>query len=133
MPPPRPPQKSPIVVGGWGLLLVVAVVLLVLRPTWLFPAPVAPEPLAVKEANLRMVLYIEAQRVNGYRELRGELPASLAQAGSQDDGLVTYRRLDAGRYELVGRAGTLTITYRSGEPLDALLGQSFKVIRDRTR
>jgi hypothetical protein len=111
------------------ILLFVAVYVFVERPDWIFPAPPAPESVAVKEASLRISVANAAQHVERYRQQTGSFPGTLAQAGAHGTG-ITYDRTTGG-YRLQAESGDVRVTYNSSESLTRFVGNSFKVISRR--
>jgi hypothetical protein len=75
-------------------------------------------PERLEEAALRMVVYLQAQRVELFRRDRGRLPDALEETGEPLPG-VRYERLDSRTFRLhaVGRRDTLL--YTSSTPLRA--------------
>jgi hypothetical protein len=111
------------------ILLFVAVYVFVERPDWIFPAPSAPESVAVKEASLRIALANAAQHVERYRQQNGSFPSTLSQAGAHGTE-ITYDRTTGG-YRLQAESGEVRLTYNSSESLTRFVGNSFKVISRR--
>lgn len=95
---------------------------------WLFLSP--PEWLPQRTPDLRsdeqralglrVVLALEAARVNSYRDAEGRLPQSLAVAGG-DARNVRYAIVDATRYTLSTSDGAASASYQSTTPLQTLL------------
>lgn len=113
------------------ILVFVAVYLYVERPEWVFPPAAQPESAAVREASLRISLANAAQHVERYRQLRGELPATLAQAGAYG-AEISYHRTTAG-YQLEGEDGGVRVSFTSGQSLARFIGNSFEIIARRSR
>ena len=93
--------------------------------TWNFLRITRPPVLPAVQAEqaARAQLFLIASSLDRYREERGRLPVSLAQAGLDATG-VEYR-LEGGRYRLVARTGPMRITLREGDdktPFAAALG-----------
>ena len=71
-----------------------AVYLYVERPEWVFPAPAAPESLAVREASLRISVANAAQHVERYRQRTGRCRRRSQQAGATGAGTRYERTAD---------------------------------------
>jgi hypothetical protein len=125
--------------GASRLLLVVCTVIVtfvsvylyVERPEWIFPVASPPESPAVRQASLRISVANAAQHIERYRQQRGQLPATLEQAGANGAG-VSYERTAAG-YQLEGESEGIRVSFTSGESLTRFVGNSFEVIARRTR
>jgi hypothetical protein len=113
------------------ILTFVAVYLYVERPEWIFPVASPPESPAVRQASLRISVANAAQHIERYRQQRGQLPATLGQAGANGAG-ITYQRTATG-YELEGEGDGIRVSFTSGESLMRFVGNSFEVIARRTR
>jgi hypothetical protein len=125
---------------GWSRPLVLICVAIVIfigayiwieRPEWVFPAPLAPESVAVEEAGLRITIANAVQHVERFRQRNGRLPESLEEAGAHPLGL--RYAVTGSDYRLEGERDGLLVAYASGEPLPVFLGNSFKVISRRGR
>jgi hypothetical protein len=112
------------------LLLVAAGLLgiLVSEPKWLFPRP-PEEPPALREASLRVRMFVEIDRVERFRADSGRLPQTLVETGADTSGLV-YVPTDGG-YTLTGTNRGLSLTYQSGTPPRDFLGDSYRMITQR--
>jgi len=78
-------------------------------------------------ASLRFKVYIAAQGIRAFRDSAGMLPASLQQIRMADLGLA-YVRSDT-TYVIVGSAGAVHVTYRSGEDLKPYGGAAHTLAR----
>ncbi len=95
---------------------------------WLWLAPPAWLPVTVKDQRspeqrslgVRMVLALEASRINTFVATEGRLPTSLVEAGS-DGRDVRYIVVDARRYTLSSHDGDRSASYDSASPLGTLL------------
>lgn len=100
-------------------LLALAVVNLVL---WLAPMrgrSQAPRHAAVMTAEQsRLAIVLAAQSVEAWRAAHGRLPVSDADLPLRAPG-VSYRPVDATRYEVSCRTGSALLTYHSDESLSA--------------
>jgi len=88
------------------------------------PQVFTPDELA---ASLRFKVYIAAQGIRAFRDSAGTLPASLQQIRMADVGLA-YVRSDT-TYVIVGSAGAVHVTYRSGEDLKPYGGAAHTLAR----
>jgi hypothetical protein len=102
------------------------------RPQWVFPTDAVPESVAIKEASLRIGMANVAQQVERYRQRRGTLPRTLADAGTRVDGMA-YDALGSDTWRLVGINGGIELTLTSQDSLPRFLGNSFEVISRRPR
>ena len=108
-----------------------SVYLYVERPEWIFPVASPPESPAVRQASLRISVANAAQHIERYRQQRGQLPATLGQAGANGAG-ISYQPTAAG-YQLEGESEGTRVSFTSGESLTRFVGNSFEVIARRTR
>lgn len=88
------------------------------------PQAFTPDELA---ASLRFKVYIAVQGVRAFRDSAGTLPVSLQQIRMADEGLA-YVRSDT-TYVIVGSAGAVHITYRSGDDLKPYGGAAHTLAR----
>ncbi|MFZ5623683.1 MAG: hypothetical protein ACOY71_04525 [Gemmatimonadota bacterium] len=124
-------RRSRLVMGvSLTVLLATVGYLGVTRPDWLFPNRPLSEPPELREASLRAALFMEAQRILRFRDRHGQLPVSLAEAGSPRSEF-HYEPSPDGRFTLTGSSGPLTLTYRSDQPAKDFLGGSFLHLRQR--
>lgn len=116
-------------VPGWlaVVLGLVAVWLWVLPPPFLSVNEPAPRSPADEEAALRFAVYVQAQRIQEFRNRSGRLPESLDEVGPplQD---MDYVRLAPGLYQLTGTTGRVRVTYRSDLPLADFVGSGADVL-----
>lgn len=104
------------------VLLGLATWILIAPPAFLRPAPV-PEPAAqVLEAGVRLEVFAAATSIRQYADSTGRLPAQLADAWPRaTEGVVTFRALPDGSFEVVGQGDGAPIRYHSSEPVATLL------------
>lgn len=112
------------------LVLFISAYLWVEKPEWLFPAPIAPESTAIKEASARIGVANAAQHVERFRQRTGRLPATLHEAGAQAEG-ISYQRTGTDTWRIEGSNGPVRVALGSTEPLSKFLGNSFEVISRR--
>ena len=115
--------RSVLLLATVGLLLT-----LVTQPSWLFPRPPEQTP-ALREASLRVRMYVEIDRVERFRVDSGRLPRTLVEAGADTSGLTYTPEED--EYTLSGVNNGLTLTYRSGTAPQEFLGDSYRLVTQR--
>jgi hypothetical protein len=113
-----------------GLTIAGLTALLVFQPGWLFNRPPA-EPPQLQEASLRIRMYVEIEKLQRYRTEKGRWPATLLEAGGDSTGL-TFQRLGDG-YLLSGSNGPIRLDYKPTTSAEAFLGNSYRLVRERTR
>jgi hypothetical protein len=123
--------SRPLVLTCATIVLFTGAYLWIERPEWVFPAPLAPESVAVQEAGLRITIANAAQHVERFRQRNARLPSSLEQAGAHPLG-IRYT-VTGSDYRLEGERGGVLVAFTSREPLSAFLGNSFQVISRRGR
>lgn len=85
---------------------------------------------ARSEANLRFAIYLEAQRVEMYRDSAGTYPTSLAAVGG--DTSLRYVLLSDSVYR-ISSGGAAPIVLTSTDDFDAFLGDSPRLIQGGVR
>lgn len=116
-----------IVMGG---LLVALLAVLLTQPAWLFPRAPEETP-AIKEASLKVRMYVEVERIEQYRAAHGRYPATLGEAGV-DTTALTYVTTDGG-YSLTGKNRGVTATFVAGSNPREFLGNSYQLISQRRK
>ena len=93
------------------------------NPSWV--TPTLPDPVSREqaEAGLRVAMFFEAQKIESFRSQNGRLPDSLAEIGSGASEM-TYQRLDARTYELVGQSRGVTLTFNSDQAITQFVGDA---------
>jgi hypothetical protein len=76
------------------------------------------------------MLVREAERIRQYQTANGQLPDSLAEAGSMVTG-VRYTRLDDSTFRLSAAVGSTQIGFQSDDSPDGFLGNALKIINRR--
>jgi hypothetical protein len=125
-------RVSPIIAAGLTIILAAGIYVAVEQPTWLFPPPPPVESLETQEASLRIGMATTMQRVERFRLAQGRLPRSLAEAGSSPTG-ITYEQREGDHYVLRGTNGPVRLTLNSGDSLPQFVGNSFRVLAQRSR
>jgi len=123
--------SRPLVLICAAIVLFTGAYLWIERPEWVFPAPPAPESVAVEEAGLRITIANAAQHVERFRQGNARLPNSLEEAGAHPIGL--RYSVTGSDYRLEGERNGVLVTFASSDPLPAFLGNSFQVISRRGR
>jgi hypothetical protein len=125
-----PGRRRPSLIVVTGLLIIAALggVSYIVRPAWLFPAPPPATSQADLDAQLRVGLYMQAQRILAHRARTGRLPATLAEVDGAMLRDMTYSALDSTRFVVGGVAGPVSLTLQSDEDMRAFLGNSFAVV-----
>ncbi len=113
-----------------GLLIAALSALLVFQPRWMFNRP-PDEPPNLKEASLRVRMYLEIDRIERFKQAKGKLPANLPEAGGDSVGMVFEPRGEG--YVLTGYNGPLSLRYTSGSSPEAFLGNSYRLIQGRDK
>jgi len=101
---------------------------LFLQPAWLFPRAPEESP-ALREASVRVLMYVAIERIEQFRAEHGDLPQTLLEAGSDTTGL-SYTVGPSG-YSLTGQNRGVTVTYSSGTSPREFLGNSYQLIAQR--
>jgi len=126
----RPPKSRT------ALLITLAVVLLIaffLRDQWLVSTQLPPETPELREASLRLVTAKAARRIELYQSSHaGALPDPVALAGDLPHGM-SYRADGSGHYTLVMSEDRDSVVYQSTDSLRAFIGNSYDVIRKRSK
>ncbi len=92
-------------------------------PGWAQRSPVPMPSVAEEETSLRLVMFLQAQRIEAFRAENGHLPRSLEEAGPPLPG-VEYTPLAGQTYYLRGEGGQAYLGYFSSQPIDTFLGDS---------
>jgi len=124
------PEKltRPMYLAVMSLLLFALTAVLFSQPAWLFPRPPEETP-AVREASLRVRMYVEIERIEQFRSAKGVYPSSLLEAGGDTTGL-SYTVGPTG-YTLTGRNGAITATFAAGSNPREFLADSYQAIARR--
>lgn len=119
----RPAGKRQPWLGILSLLVFASTVtwLAVDRPAWLFPPPVAEDPVR-DDAGLRLTMYAAATRLNAYRSTALRYPPRLEDVPGMSARDLRYERLADSVFVLRGRRGSVSLTLSSRDPLEPFLG-----------
>lgn len=109
-----------------GGALAVSAYLSLNPPTWLRPEPVPPPTPAERSAGDRFAIYLQAQRIESFRNKTGRLPSTLADAGEAMPG-IRYELLSDGSYALTSERDQ-AIRYSSRDSLGTFLGGSLTLL-----
>jgi hypothetical protein len=128
----RRARARPLFAASALIVLGLGAYLAIVQPTWVFSPRPTPETLALKEASLRISMVNASQHLHRFQQRNGRLPETLAEAGAHDAGL-SYQRLGASAYRLVGDNGPAHVTLSSEEELAGFLGNSYQIIARRPK
>ena len=109
-----------------GGALVVAGYLAVNPPGWTKPEPAPPPTPAELTASDRFAIFLQAQRIEHFRNTTGRLPSTLEEAGEPMLG-VRFKILGAGEYALTSDRDP-TIRYMSSDSLGTFLEGSLTLL-----
>jgi hypothetical protein len=123
-------EVSPLILFSTLVLVGVGGYLGVTQPDWLFPQAAQAESPELRDASLRMVMYMEWRRIDQFRATAGRLPVSLTEVGVEPEG-VSYRRLGADSWMMEGVNGNLRVRLSSTDTAQVFLGNSFEVLSRR--
>ena len=93
------------------------------HPAWLdFREPQLPAP-SYYASSWKVAVYLQRQRIEEYRHVKGRLPASAQQAGQPVTG-VQYTPIEQRDYLLAAGTGEKAVVYRSTDSLSVLMGRT---------
>jgi hypothetical protein len=95
-------------------------------PSWLKPQPVPPPTPAERSAGDRFAIYLQAQRIESFRNTTGRLPSTLSEAGEPMPG-IRYDLLSDKTYALTSERDQ-AIHYSSRDSLGTFLGGSMTLL-----
>lgn len=121
-------NRSAILTAVCVPLLAFCVYSWVARPEFLWGPKAGPLPPARQDANTRFAMFMLAQRIKSYRATQGHYPATLEELGETLPGVVYSLGAD-GVFQLTASENGKSIMYRSDQPTNAFLGNSFDVIQ----
>ncbi len=84
-----------------------------------------PDPVTAEraEAGLRVAMFFEAQKIENFRQTTGRLPDTLGELGSAPAEM-SYQRVDARTYRLVGQSRGVTLTFNSDQAIQQFVGDA---------
>ena len=110
--------------GLWHVALIIATAMSLW--IWRWPpdvvriTPPSPPAMEEEESTLRLVMYLQAQKIEQYLVDTGRLPLTLGDAGPVFRGM-EYVRLTNRDYRIVGRTRRWTLRYSSADPIDVFV------------
>lgn len=122
---PEPTTDRQVV--ALAITVAVALLLWIRPPGFLLPAPRPSPTPAVVEANHRMAIVLQAQRIDHFRRVTRRLPDTLDEVGPVLPDL-RYERLDANDYRLRAGGGERAVTWESTEPLRSFAGSADRAL-----
>jgi hypothetical protein len=97
------------------------------RPAFIWGTTPVVEPQR-QEAELRVGMFLLAQRIEEFRVRIGHLPATLAELGEPAAG-VEYARVSDSVFQLRALAGQRPVALRSDQPMQQFLGSSIAIVQ----
>jgi hypothetical protein len=94
------------------------------QPAWVTPTMPDPVSNEAAEAGLRVGMYFQAQKIENFRQQSGRLPEALDELGGSPPPEMTYQRIDARTYRLVGESRGVTLTFNSEEAIQQFVGDA---------
>jgi len=114
-----------------SIALAITAYLSLKQPAWVKPNPVPPPTPAERSAGDRFAIYLQAQRIESFRNGRGRLPSTVDEAGEAIPG-IRYEVLGDGSYALTSERDQ-TIRYSSRDSLGTFLGGSMTLLGGEQR
>jgi hypothetical protein len=112
-----PPKPQPIWMLPLGLTLaVLATFLLIAPPPWVVVNPIAAQEPEDALANAGRAIYVSVSRIEGWRQVNGRLPQTLAEAGVGAVEGLDYS-VNGSSYTLITSVGDRDLIYPSSENL----------------
>ena len=103
------------------------------NPAWVTPTMPNPVTTEKAEAGLRVAMFFEAQKIESFKTQSGRLPETLLELGGSAPGEMTYSRLDARTYQLVGQSRGVTLTFNSDQAIQQFVGDAMERLGLRPR
>lgn len=124
------PKKQPKWMLPLGINLgVFAVYLLIAGPQWVVIDPIEGPPQAERVEGLRLAMFLQAQRIEAYRQENGRLPESLEEIGASTPEGVEYVLQGSSQYQLIGNAGETDLIYDSTQSAAEWVGSAEERLR----
>ena len=95
------------------------------NPSWVTPTLPDPVTAEAAEAGLHVAMYFQAQRIESFRSANGRLPDTLEEMGSAPAEM-SYQRIDARSYQLVGQSRRVTLTFNSEQAITQFVGDAMQ-------
>ena len=93
------------------------------NPEWLrYNEPQAPS-IDYYQSSWKIAVYLQRQRIEEYRQVKGHIPATAQQAGQPVRG-VQYTPIEMKDYQLAAGAGPKQIVYQSNDSLSVMMGRT---------
>jgi hypothetical protein len=102
------------------------------NPAWVTPTKPQPITADKAETGLRVAMFFEAQKIESFRSQSGRLPDSLAELGGSAPQEMTYQRIDARTYTLVGQSRGVTLTFNSDQAIQQFVGDALNRVGLKT-
>ncbi len=119
------PKKQPKWMLPLGINLgVFAVYLLIAGPQWVVIDPIEGPPAAERVEGLRAAMFLQASRIESYRQQNGRLPESLDEIGASTVEGVDYVLQGSSQYQLIGSVGETDLIYDSTQPVTEWVGEA---------
>lgn len=129
---PKHRRRRRVLPGVFALTVAISLYALLTHPAWLQTPPLPSDPPAVQEANLRIVMYTQAMRVETFVAQYGRLPATLSEAHAAAES-TWLEPLEGNAFALHGTIDSVELTLRSTDVFRDFLGDSFEVLAARGR
>ncbi len=97
-------------------------------PEFIQPAPFEQQAFSVTNAAMKSAVAINAQRIADFQSRTGRLPNTKEEFDAAYPEATVYTPLSGGLYELRIVEGEDTITYRSDQDLQALVGNAGSIL-----
>lgn len=99
------------------------------RPAFIWGTGASPIPPQRAEAGVRLAMYLQARRLDLYREREGAYPDALGEVGG--DTTIDYRRADDTAFVLTATAAGRVLVLKSADDREAFLGNSRDLVQQR--
>ena len=127
---PKTSRAKPIAVGLFcALSLGFCAWSFIARPAFIWGTPPVAIPAQRAEAGVRLAMYLQARRLDLYREREGEYPERLRDVGG--DTALGYRRIDDTHFALAATVGNRQLVLTSDADREAFLGNSRDLVQQK--